>query len=421
MTSVGKNSTIYDRLGVGTIVNAKGTSTRLSGGVIDPEVAAAMAEASQHCVDMLELHSRASELIAEATGAESGLVTSGAAAALLLSTAASMTGSDVSKMERLPVARGMPNEVIVPINQRNVYNRSVQMAGAVIVEAGLSDRVAGAGVRDVEAWEIEAAITENTAAILYLARPHQEPPLREVVALAHKHKIPLIVDAASQLPPGDNLRRFIAEGAHLVCFSGGKILRGPQASGILCGRRDLIASAALQMLDHDLPFAAFNPPPQFIDKKKIVGLPRNGVGRACKVGKEEIVGLLVALQRFVNSEDSSRLAAWNKLAEELSVELSSVRHIALALVPTSYKPGIPGVQISFDEQSAGMSTAELIERLESDEPRIYVDIRDAVNATITLAPVSLRVGDVQLIGQKFRAILGVASSQARPASQLQQS
>jgi D-glucosaminate-6-phosphate ammonia-lyase len=408
MTSVGKNSTIYDRLGIETIVNAKGTSTRLSGAVIDPEVAAAMAEASQHCVDMLELHSRASEFIAEATGAESGLVTSGAAAALLLGTAASMAGLDVAKMERLPVARGMPNEVIVPINQRNVYNRSVQMAGATIVEAGLSDRFAGAGVRDVEAWEIEAAITENTAAILYLARPRQEPPLHQVIALAHKHKVQLIVDAASQLPPGENLRRFIAEGADLVCFSGGKVLRGPQASGILCGRRDLIASAALQMLDHDLPFAAFNPPTKFIDKKKIVGLPRNGVGRVCKVGKEEIVGLLVALQRFVNTDENSRLATWRKLAEELLFEVSGVRHITSALVSSSYKPGIPGVQISFDEQSAGMSTAELIDHLERDEPRIYIDIRDSANATIILAPVSLRAGDARLIGQKFRAILGVA-------------
>jgi len=399
------NTTIYQRLGVPTIVNAKGTSTRLSGAVMDLRVAAAMAEASQHCVDMLSLHTRASEIVAQATGAESGLVTSGAAAGLLLGTAACIAGLDVAKMDHLPATAGMRNEVIVPINQRNVYNRSIQAAGGVIVEAGLSDRVAGAGVRDVEAWEIEAAITEKTAAIVYLARPNQQPPLPAVVAIARKHKISLIVDAASQLPPAENLKRFIAEGADLVSFSGGKVLRGPQASGFLCGRRDLIASAALQMLDHDVLFNAFNPPVGFIDKKKIVGLPRNGVGRSCKIGKEEIVGLLVALQIFTQDTDEVRRSGWRTTAEELLEEFKGVEFIQAVLVPSSYKPGIPGVQIVLDEKKAGLSMSDLISQLERGEPSIHVDIRDAADSKIVFAPVSMRAGDPALIGQKLRSIL----------------
>jgi D-glucosaminate-6-phosphate ammonia-lyase len=399
------NTTIYQRLGVPTIINAKGTSTRLSGAIMDARVAAAMAEASQHCVDMLSLHARASEIVAQATGAESGLITNGAAAGLLLGTAACIVELDVAKMDRLPATNGMRNEVIVPIDQRNVYNRSIQAAGAIIVEAGLSDRMAGAGVRDVEVWEIEAAITEKTAAIHYLARPNQQPPLSEVVAVAHRHKIPVLVDAASQLPPAENLRRFIVEGADLVSFSGGKVLRGPQASGILCGRRDLIASAALQMLDHDVIFGAFNPPARFIDKQKIAGLPRNGIGRSCKIGKEEIVGLLVALQIFTEGTDAVRRSEWQATAEELLAEFKGVAFIEAVLVPSSYKPGIPGVQIILDEKGASLSMRELISHLERGEPSICVDVRDAADSKIILAPVSMRAGDPALIGKKIRSIL----------------
>lgn len=399
------NATIYQRLGVPTIVNAKGTSTRLSGAVMDARVAAAMVEASQHCVNMLDLHARAGAIVAKAAGAESGLVTSGAAAGLLLGTAACIVGLDVAAMERLPTATGSRNEVIVPINQRNVYNRSIQAAGGKIVEAGLSDRMAGAGVRDVEVWEIEAAITENTAAILYLARPNQQPTLRDVVSVAHKHRIPLIVDAASQLPPADNLKRFIAEGADLVAFSGGKILRGPQASGILVGRRELVASAALQMLDHDVIFGAFDPPASFIDKSKIPGLPRNGIGRSCKVGKEEIVGLLVALEVFLESDDEARRSTWRTTMEELLKEFSGVSFIQAKVVPSSYKPGIPGVEMVLDQDGAGVSMREFIARLETGEPSIHVDIRDAADSKIVFAPVSLRSGDPALIGQKVRSIL----------------
>jgi L-seryl-tRNA(Ser) seleniumtransferase len=373
---------------------------------MDAEVSAAMAEASQHCVDMLHLQARASEIIASVTGAESGIVTSGAAASLLLGTAACMVGLDVAKMERLPRAQGIVRtEVIVPINQRNVYNRSIEAAGATIVQVGLSDRVAGAGVRDVETWEVEAAITEATAAILYLAEPLQRPSLATVVAIARKHAVPVIVDAATQLPPAENLKRFIGEGADLVAISGGKVLRGPQASGILCGRRDLIASAALQMLDHDVMFEAFDPPSTFIDKTKLVGLPRNGVGRSCKVGKEEIIGLLVALQIFVGESDEVRRARWRTIAEQLLLQLADIPCLETTIVPDSYKPGIPGVRITFDETKAGISTLDLINRLAAGTPSIQVDARRAQEHEIVLAPVSLRPNDLALIGRKLRSIM----------------
>ena len=293
---------VYTALGVPTIINAKGPATRLSGGIMRPEVAEAMAMASSHCVDMAVLQARASVIIAEATGAEAGYVTSGAAAGLLLGTAACVTGLDPGRMNRLPDAAGMKNEVVIVRSQRNLYDHALRAAGVRLVEVGLPDRYAGAGVRDAEAFEIADAIGERTAAVHWVAAAGARPALADVVAVAHAAGVPVLVDAAAQLPPAENLRRFIAAGADLVAFSGGKAIGGPQASGILCGRRDLIMAAALQNLDLDIFFDQWAPPPQLIDKARLKGLPQHGIGRACKVGKEEIVGLLTALRLFLEED-----------------------------------------------------------------------------------------------------------------------
>ncbi|MEE3215142.1 MAG: L-seryl-tRNA selenium transferase, partial [Pseudomonadota bacterium] len=293
---------VYDRLGVRTIINASGPATRLSGSIMLPEAAQAMKEASQYCVDIAELQGRACEIIADITGAEAGYVTSGAAAGLLLGTAACVTGLNPDKMNRLPDTSGMKNEVIMARSHRNFYDHAVRSVGIRLVEVGISDRFSGAGVRDTEPWEIAAAITEQTAAICYVAYEHTEPPLTEVVRVAGVAGVPVIVDAAGQLPPASNLRRFIADGADLVVFSGGKALRGPQSSGILCGRRDLISAAALQHLDLDIYWEQWNPPTALIDKDELPGAPHHGIGRPCKVGKEEIVGLLTALQLFAQED-----------------------------------------------------------------------------------------------------------------------
>src|SRR5689334_6641585 len=181
---------IYDRFGIRTIINAKGPSTRLSGGFLDADVAAAMTEAATYCVDMAELQDGASKIIAQITGAEAGLVTSGAAAGLLLGTAACITGLAPGKMSRLPDTHGVKNEVIMVRSQRNFYDHAVRTTGAHIVEVGLPDRYAGAGVRDAEPWEIEDAIGEQTAAICYVAGSRAQPPLTDVVKVAHHAGIP---------------------------------------------------------------------------------------------------------------------------------------------------------------------------------------------------------------------------------------
>ena len=339
------NENVYQRLGLRTIVNASGPSTRLSGGIMRREVAEAMAEASQWCVDLAELQGRASEILAEATGAEAGYVTAGASAALMLATAACLAGLDPAKMNRLPDTTGMANEVVVARSQRNMYDHAVAQAGAKLIEVGIPDRFSGAGVRDTQVWEYEAAITERTAAILWVAQPHAEPGLTEIVALARRHGLPLIVDAAGQLPPAENLKRFIAEGADLVAFSGGKAIGGPQASGILAGRRELIQSAALQQLDHDTYFEQWSPPASLFDKHKLAGLPASGIGRAAKCGKEEIVGLLTALKLFLEENSEERRRGWRATCEEIAHGLEGMNGAAVAVVDQKYK-GAPAVELA---------------------------------------------------------------------------
>ena len=298
---------VFERLGARAIINVAGPSTRLGGALMPPEVVQAMSEAALDSVSMTELQAAASRTISEVTGAEAGYVTAGASSALTLGTAAIIAGFDLSKMERLPDTSGMKNEVIISKEQRTGYDHAIRLAGARLVEVGMNEAAAGGGVRHTEVWEYDAAVTPQTAAIFYAADPRARPPLSEVVEVARKHRLPVLVDAASELPPISNLRAFTTLGVDLVAFSGGKALRGPQSTGILCGRKDLIASVALQHLDMDEHFEVWEPPEDFIPKSELAGLPRHGIGRGFKVAKEEIAGVLTALLLFADGKIGANL------------------------------------------------------------------------------------------------------------------
>ncbi len=395
--------TVYDALGVRRIVNAKGTATRLSGGIMRPEVLAAMLEASQHCIDMAGLQAAASREIAKATGAEAGYIASGASACLLLATAACIAGLDPGRMARLPGTRGMKNEVIMMRSQRNFYDHAIRAAGAKIVEVGLPDRYAGAGVRDAEAWEIEDAVTERTAAIFYVADISAQPSLPEVTAIAKRHQVPVIVDAAAQLPPKYNLQRFISEGADLVAFSGGKILGGPQASGILCGRRDLIMSAALQHLDLDIYSDMWEPPASLIDKSLLKGTPQHGIGRSCKVGKEEIVGLLTALRLFGEESDASRHHGWLQRLHPIANALRQSRHCSVEIEGGDDHNTVPQLVITLE--GAKISADEAVSRLIKGEPSIHVDPSRRYLGKLVINPVCFSAADAGVIANNLVEVI----------------
>jgi D-glucosaminate-6-phosphate ammonia-lyase len=402
---VARLTDIFERFGINRIINATGTVTRLGASPMDGEVIAAMAAAAQCSMDISDLQGSACEVIAKCTGAEAGIVTSGAAAGLLIGAAACMAGLDPAKMAKLPNTEGMRNEFIVARTHRNSYDHAVRAAGAHLVEVGLADRLTGCGVRDTEAWEVEAAIGDRTAGVLYLARSDSRPDLEAVVRVAHAADVPVLVDAAAEIPPASNLRRFVEEGADLVVFSGGKGIGGPSASGILCGRRRLVASALLQQLDLDYLYEDWQPPVQLIDKRDLRGVPRHGVGRPCKAGKEQIVGLLTALIRFTEDDDEARNKRLAIIADALVDALAKLPGVAVRTVMDSSHGGRPLVEVAVVPGGNRLTASQLDARLRRAVPPVHVDATNADTGILMLVPTCLGSGDAALIGKAFAAAL----------------
>ncbi|WP_170844704.1 aminotransferase class V-fold PLP-dependent enzyme [Aliiruegeria lutimaris] len=376
--------------GCPTIINAAGPLTRLSGSPLAPGVLEAMAKADTVSADMFEVQAHASRAIAAATGAEAGIVTSGASGGLLLSAAACLAKFDVARMNALPEP-GERSEVVVARGQRNGYDHALRAAGARLVEIGLPEALAGAGIRDAEPWEFQSAIGPRTAAILYVQSERARPALPAVAEIARRHGLPLIVDAAAELPPAANLRRFIAEGADLVVYSGGKVLGGPAGTGILCGSRDLVASAAMQMLDMDVEWSAWNPPAGFIDKAKLAGLPRQGIGRCCKVGKNEIFGLLAALEHFLAEGDAARHGRWLSICRQIEGGFAPASGCAVSIEGAQKTDAIPVLVLACaDAEQATLRRAILAAQ---DEP-VHTAIDPFRPHCLIVNPVCLRAGEV---------------------------
>jgi L-seryl-tRNA(Ser) seleniumtransferase len=384
--------TIFARFGVPTVINGCGTVTRLGGGTMHAEVLAAMTEAAGASVDMLALQAGASRVISQVTGAAAGIVTCGASAALLLGAAACLTGLDPARMNALPEVPDGRREFVVVRSQRNMYDRALRVAGGRIVEVGIADRYSGAGVRDATAWEIEAAIGPHTAAICWLAQPASLPPLPEVARVGREHGLPVLVDAAAQLPPCANLRRFLDEGADLVAFSGGKAIGGPQASGILCGRADLVSAALVQMLDLDVLPELWRAPPEFAPLAQMRGLPHHGIGRSCKAGKEEIIGLMVALERFVATDEAARYGEWRRTLEVIIAAAGTPAGIQMHIIDGA----VPSLEIATPSPDA------LASRLASGTPPILCSLARRHEGVLIISPAALAPEQAEVIGARLR-------------------
>lgn len=367
---------IYERFGVKPIINVAGPATRYGGALMEWKVLEAMDEAAKESVRLDELEAAASKVIAEVTHAEAGIVTAGASAALTLGTAASMVGFDVAKMNRLPDTTGMPNEVIMPWHQICGYDHAIRAAGARIIGVGMpNDTTPPQEVNITSRWDIESAIENNTAAIAYAPQPGSHPPMEEVIEISKRHNIPIIVDAAAEVPPMENLHRFSDMGVDLVCISGGKGIRGPQASGILCGRRDLIGSALLQMLDMaGESFDKWNPPASLIPKEKLAGKPEHGIGRGMKASKEAIIGLLVALQNLTGEKHAQKAEYSKQLLEGIQARLKGMAGVEVGIAEGI--SGYPMLEVKIDEMIAGQSAYEVARKLRDRDPSIYIENRD---------------------------------------------
>ena len=378
---------ILTQLGVARRINVAGTLTRLGGSLMEPEVLQAMVQAAAASVDIAELQTGASGVIARVTGAQAGIVTSGAAAGLTLAVAACLARWDVARMAALPDTRGMPNRVLMARTHRNSYDHAIRLAGARIIDIGHNDRGTGAGIRGLEPWEIDAAITDQTAAMVFVATAQTADELPAVLEVVHARGLPVIVDAAAQLPPRSNLQRFISAGADLVVFSGGKALGGPQSSGILAGRRDLIGSALVQMMDMDVSPQTWSPS-SLIDRQALKGIPHHGIGRGFKVGKEEIAGLVCALERFMARDEDAHAAALGARLQAITAALAGVPGLSVRMIEATDRAPIPTLELEVGPRALAM-----VGRLQTGNPPVHVGERLVDTGILGINPQTLRPED----------------------------
>jgi len=381
---------IYDWLGVKTIINATGAWTAYSGTLMPAEVTDAMNQASRAFVVMEELHIAAGKRIAELIGVEAAHVTSSATAGIAMMGAACMVGCDRERIRRLPDTEGLHDEFVVQRTHRKSYDQAIRTAGGKFVQVEPNPR------------DLEEAINDKTAAIFYTFSwllLGDEIPLPQVVEIAHARGVPVIVDAASELPPATNLRRFLEEGADLVVFSGGKGLRGPQSTGLVLGRKDLVEACRL----NDCPNA--------------------GVGRAMKTGKEDIVGLVKAVELYVSKDHDAEMSVWERRVSYILGQLNELEHVqAKRQLPYGTGQLFPHVALTWDEAALGMTYAQLREQLLAGPPRIISQIVDPKGRPTASVPEPqirvhvhcLREGEDVIVAQRLQELLGSRSRQAKP-------
>jgi L-seryl-tRNA(Ser) seleniumtransferase len=368
---------IYASLGVRRVINADARLTKLGGSLMPEPVLRAMEDAAGSYVDMHELQRAVGAQLAELTNNEAAYVATGAAAGIFLTVLACMTGPDQAAVDRLPSLDGLRNEVVFQRVQRFAYLPAAPLTGATLVEIGAEPEMHPA--------ELEAAITDRTAAVLYVAGEHLAAgalPLPEVIEIAHARGVPVIVDAAAQLPPKENLWRFTRElGADLAIFSGGKHLRGPQASGLIVGRPDLIEACRLN------------------------GAPNPRLGRPMKVGKEEMLGLLAAVELYLAEDEAASIARYEAIVAEWIAAFDGRPGIrAWRQFPNEAGQPTPRCVIEVDPAITGLTGPDLVQRLWESDPRIAV--KPHANTGVSMTPDTLAPGDEHRITKCLLELIG---------------
>lgn len=369
---------VYKKLGVSPVINAQSWVTALGGSIMRPEVLRAMDEAAGAYVDMMQLNRAAGEVVARSCGAEQGLVTAGCSAAQVLMVAACMTGQSEHNVEQLPDTTGMKDEVVLFKGQRNRYDKAFITAGATLVEYGTAD--------SARPEDLDAAINDNTACVAYVIGPFIAPGigLEETVRVAHARAVPVIVDAAAEVPPRANLTRFHKMGADMVAFSGGKGIGGPQSAGLLAGKADLMEAVVMNSLNLHSPIA--------------------GIGRPMKVSKENIVGLVTAIELFTDSDEGIEWDAWQSKALYVAGRLSGIDGVRVVIEDETNERQGPQPVLRFEDAYKGPSIAEIKEQLQSGDPAIFVGGAEA-RGEICVVMVDVRDGEEIIIADRMSDIL----------------
>lgn len=370
--------TIYERLGISRVINAADTFTTLGGGPLPEPVLTAMREASTCHIQLVDLLDAIGARIAGLTGNQAGLVTSGAATAITLAVAGAIAGSAPAAVEATPDHRTDRRDVIVLCAQRNQYDRMIRLAGGRLVEAGYSD--------GTTPWQVEAAISERTAAILWFAGSQFENyalGLEDVLALGHKSGVPVIVDAASQIPPASNMRLYTGLGADAVAFSGGKGLRGPQATGLLLGRADFVACARAH------------------------AFPRPAIGRAMKVSKEDACGLLAAVELALSLDLDAEYARYRAVCERLMAAFAGCRGVTAHIVPLgNLGQAYPRLRVDLGADAAVATATAAATAFLARTPSIVIGRDALLPQTIFLNPFTFEPDEEPAIFEAVQAVFG---------------
>ncbi|MBI4661136.1 MAG: selenocysteine synthase [Verrucomicrobia bacterium] len=367
----GAGKGLYEQLGVRPLINAAGTFTTLSGCLMPREVVEAMDEASRHHISISELQQAVGKRIAELVGSESALVTAGAAAALTLGTAACVAGKDQGKILRLPDTTGMRNEVLIQRSHRFAYDHAVRAVGIKLIEVETRR-------------QLESAINARTALLLFLnsADPKGQIRRKEFVELGKRAGVPTFIDAAADVPPPERLSEYVRLGFDLVAFSGGKGLRGPQCSGLLLGRRELIEAAFLNGSPHS-----------------------DTIGRLAKVGKEEIVGLWTALELYLKRDHKAERREWETRVREIAGALENLRGVKTETFVPEIANESPHLRVRWDEGIIPKKNADVVRLLRDGEPRIEVRPSGGGQPVVEVAVWMLQPDEHRIVAKRLRQVL----------------
>jgi uncharacterized pyridoxal phosphate-dependent enzyme len=359
----------FAELGVRPFINAAGTYTALTASLMAPEVMQAIDYCSKHYVHLNELHDRVGERIASLIGCEAALVSAGAASALTLGTAACMTGANEELIRRLPDTTGMKTEVIIQKAHRYGYDHAVRNCGTHFVEVETRE-------------QLENAVNGNTVMMLFFNAATPPAPIKaeEFTQLGKKHGVPTFNDAAADVPPVSHLSDYIKMGFDLVTFSGGKGIRGPQSAGLLLGRKDLIHAARLNASPNS-----------------------DAIGRGMKVNKEELVGMMAAVEAYIKKDHEAEWRDWEGRVKTIADSVGPVSSVKAEPFVPEISNSVPHLRITWDESQLKITAAEATKKLLEGNPSI--ELRPGAPKGIEVAVWMMQPGDAQVVARRIREVL----------------
>jgi L-seryl-tRNA(Ser) seleniumtransferase len=367
---------VYEAIGVKHVINATGTMTTLGGSLMPPEVVAAWTDAAKHFVDLFDLHNKVGTKIAKLVGVEAALVTTGAAGAMLLGTASAVTRGDPKLMARLPHIEGMRNEVILQKAHHTCYDNQLTNVGVKLIDVESSA-------------DVERAVNERTALMFFLnlADPDGQIKRSEWIDLARRFKVPTLLDAAADVPPVERLAEYNRIGFDLVAFSGGKALRGPNDTGLLLGRKDLIEAAKRNTNPHC-----------------------GTIGRMMKVSKEDMIALLAAVERYMRIDHQAEWREWERRLDVIEKALNGIPTLHCERLVPPIANHVPHLLLTWDERLVKLTREQMTRALADGDPPIQIGrVRGTGDKGVLISVFMLQDGEDRLVAERLRTILHKAA------------